>query len=55
MPNTSRRHHDPGIEANRQLADERTELLEVIRELVDQEIKARLEELRRRHDIRYKA
>lgn len=54
MPDTSSRHHDPSIEANRQLADERTELLEVVRELVDQEIEARLEELRRRIDIRYK-
>lgn len=44
MPKDTQAHTDPGIEGHRRYADERTELLEVIREIVDQEIEAKLRE-----------
>lgn len=42
MPRKRRPPIDPKVEENRRISDERTELLEVIREIVDQEIEARL-------------
>lgn len=44
MPKSTRHHKVTPLEDNRQLADDRTELLEVIREIVDQEIDAKLKE-----------
>lgn len=44
MPKSSRQRKPPPLEDNRQLADDRTELLEVIREIVEQEIEEKLKE-----------
>ncbi len=44
MTKKSKQRTDRNIQANRQYADERTELLEVISEMVDQTIEAKLRE-----------
>lgn len=44
MEKNSSQNTNHNIEDNRQLVDERTELLEVIREIVDQRIEAKLKE-----------
>lgn len=44
MKKESIQHDNKNIEDNRQLVDERMELLEVIKEMVDQRIDAKLKE-----------
>ena len=47
MPRYTQKNAASRIESHRRYADERMELLEVIREIVDQEIDAKLKELHR--------